>query len=280
MSSLSRQLGAAARLDLAEVLRSRWIWFCVGVYVLLGAVMVVVGARESAVLGFTGTGRVLVSFSHALVLLLPLIALVATAPTIQRAREDGSLELLLTQPLSPGAWFTATLAVRYLALVVPLALVVVGIGVWGHVAYAHPIPWGFIGTSIAISASLLLAFTGIGALISVVARNPARVITYLVLAWALGVALLDFGLIGLMLRWRVDARAVFILAAVNPVEAARLGLLSGLDPELSSFGPVGFYLATAVGPRALLGLAVAWPAVVGVATALVAFLRFRSTDRT
>ncbi len=277
--SFGRQLRASARLDFAEVLRSRWIWFCVATYAVLGGVLLTVGVRESSILGFTGTSRVLLSFSHALILVLPLIALMALAPAVQRAREDGSLELLFSQPLSPGAWFLAVCGVRYLALVIPLAVVMLGIGVWGQLVHDTPIPWPYIGRSLAISSSLLLAFAGIGAAISVFVRNPARVITYLVLTWALGVALLDFGLIGLMLRWRLDPHAVFTLAVCNPVEAARLALLSHLQPDLSTFGPVGFYLANRVGGGVLFAIGVVWPAVVGLGAWLIAYLGFRRSDR-
>ncbi|MBS1118286.1 MAG: transporter permease [Deltaproteobacteria bacterium] len=277
--SFSVQLRAAARLDFAEVMRSRWIWFCVATYAVLGGVLITVGVRESSILGFTGTSRVLLSFSHALILVLPLIALMALAPAVQRAREDGSLELLFSQPLSPGAWFLAVCGVRYLALVVPLAVVMLGIGLWGQLLHDDPIPWTFIGRSLAVSASLLLAFAGIGSAISVFVRNPARVITYLVLAWALGVALLDFGLIGLMLRWRLDPHAVFTLAVVNPVESARLALLSDLQPDLSTFGPVGFYLANRIGGSALFAIGVVWPALVGIGAWTIAYLGFRRSDR-
>jgi ABC-2 type transport system permease protein len=277
--SLTRQLLASARLDFAEVRRSRWIWFCVATYVLLGGVLITVGVTESTIVGYTGTSRVLLSFSHALILVLPLMALMALAPAVQRARDDGSLELLFSQPLSPGAWFFAICAVRYLALVIPLALVLIALGVWGHVFHHDPIPWGFIGRSLAVSSSLLLAFAGIGAAISVFVRSPARVITYMVLTWALGVALLDFGLIGLMLRWRLDPHAVFSLAMLNPVESARLALLSNLQPDLSTFGPVGFYAANRVGAGTLFAIGVAWPAVVGILAWAIAYLGFRRTDR-
>ncbi len=272
-------LAAVARLDFAAIRRSRWIWFCLATYSVLAVVLVMASSRESAILGFTGSSRVLLSFSHALLLALPLIALTATAPVIQRAREDGSLELLLSQPLSPATWFVATFAVRYLALLAPLAVAMVGIGAWGQLAYGDPIPWPFVARALAISASLLLAFAGIGACISAYVRDPARVITYLVVAWALGVALLDFGVIGVLLRWRIDAHAVFALAIANPVEAARLALLGHLEPDLGTYGPVGFYLANRIGTGALFAIGIAWPAVVGVVTASVAFLRFRRSDR-
>lgn len=273
------QLRAAARLDLADVIRSRWIWFCLATYGVLAGVLVTVGVRESSIYGFTGTSRVLLSFTHALILVLPLIALTALAPAVQRAREDGSLELLLSQPLSPGAWFAAVCGVRVLALIVPLAVVMLGIGLWGQLGHGDAIPWGFAMRCLAVSTSLLLAFAGIGSLISVYVRNPARIITYLVVVWALGVALLDFGLIGLMLRWHLAPHAVFALAIANPIEAARLGLLSYLQPELSTFGPVGFYLANRIGGGALFAIGVAWPAAVGLGAWVIAYLGFRRSDR-
>lgn len=278
-SPFLRQLVASARLDFAEVRRSRWIWFCVATYAVLGGVLITVGATESTILGFTGTSRVLLSFAHALVLVLPLIALMALAPAIQRGRDDGSLELLFSQPLSTGTWLVAICLVRYLALVVPLAVVMIGIGLWGHLFHADPVPWAFIGRCLAVSSALLLAFSGIGAAISVFVRSPARIITYLVLAWALGVALLDFGLIGLLLRWRLDPHAVFTLALANPVEAARLALLSGIQPDLAAFGPVGFYAANRIGSGALFTFGVLWPAFVGIGSWGLAYWRFRRTDR-
>lgn len=277
-ASFSQQVLAAARLDLAEVRRSRWIVFCAGAYLVLAAVFVLVGLRESTVLGFTGMGRVLLSVCHALLLLLPLLALTMFAPVVGRARDEGTLELLFSQPLSRAAWFVGVSLTRYLVLIAPLAFLLVGLGVYGEVVLGQPLPWAFVIRSLVIAAALLAAFSGIGILISTLARNPGRVTTYVVLAWALGVALLDFGLIGVLLRWRLDAQAVFTLAALNPVQDARMALLSGLEPDLATLGPVGFYLAHRVGPAALYALGVVWPAAVGVGTWTCAYLAFRRGD--
>ena len=92
----SRELWAAARLDLAEVRRGRWILFSGSVYAALAALFVLVGMRESTILGFTGMGRVLVALCHALVMVLPLLALTATWQVMQRAREEGALEVLFS----------------------------------------------------------------------------------------------------------------------------------------------------------------------------------------
>jgi ABC-2 type transport system permease protein len=269
---------AAARLDLAEVLRSRWLVFCAVVYALLGGVFLVIGLRESTLLGFTGMGRVLLSLCHALVLLLPLLALTATAQVVNRARDDGTLELLFTQPLGRGAWFAGVSLVRYAALVVPLTLLLLGMAAYGAFALGESMAWAFVWRAVLVCAALLFAFTGIGLAISTFVRHQAKASVVVMLVWALAVALLDFGLLGLMLKWRLNPHAVFVLAALNPVQDARLALLSGLQPDLATLGPVGFYLAHRVGAGALYLMGVLWPIALGLGAWGAALQRFRRGD--
>jgi ABC-type transport system involved in multi-copper enzyme maturation permease subunit len=271
------ELIAVARLDLGEVLRSRWLWLCLLVYGLLAGAFVLVGLRESSVLGFTGIGRVLFSLCHALVLLLPLLALLATVQAVNRARDDGSLELFLSHPIGRGSFLAGVTAVRLAALVLPLA-VVMALLAGAASAQGQAIPWAFFARALAVCAALLAAYVGIGVAASVMVRNPARAMTLVFLVWMASVALLDFVGVALLLQWRLPARAVFAIAAANPVQAARLALLSAAEPSLSTLGPVGFYLANHVGSRALLALGLGWPLAVGAAAWLLGWLRFRRGD--
>ncbi len=263
MSSQLRSYWAVAQLDLAEVLRSRWLIFCVVVYAVLAGVFLLVGMRESTVFGFTGTGRVLVSYVHALLVLLPLMALVATGQVVNKARDDGTLELLFSQPISRSAFFTAISSVRFLVLLLPLALLMVAVGLFGKLAFDQAIAWSFIGHCIVLCSVLVWTFCGIGLWVSTTVQNSARATMYLLLIWVAGIALMDFALAGMMLQWRMEPRAVFLLAALNPVQSVRMALLSSTDPELSVLGPVGFYLANKVGSTGLYTLGVVWPMLLG-----------------
>ena len=271
-------VGVTVRLDLAEVRRSRWLWFCVSVYALLAGIFVLVGLRESTVFGFTGAGRVLTSFSHALLLLLPLLALAATGQVVNRARDDGTLELLLSQPIPRIEYFLGLTVVRLGVLLLPLCLLMLAVGLYGHLAFGQNVPWLFVVRSLAVSAGLLCAFCGIGLLISSSVRGTTRSMIYILLAWVASVALLDFALAGMMLRWRLEPRIVFALATANPVQAARMSLLSSADPQLAVLGPVGFYLANSIGARALFWIGVLWPALLGVSSWTVAAWRFCRRD--
>lgn len=269
---------AAAGLEFAEVLRSRWLLFSFALYTVLATIFVFVGMRESNVMGFTGMGRVLFAFCHALVLLLPLLGLTATGQTVTQAREDGSLELLFSHPLSRARWFLAVALVRLAVLALPLVLLVAGLAIYGRIAFGEAIPWGFLTRSLAISVSLLTCFTGIGMLLAAGARSQARAMMGILAIWALVIAFMDFALLGMMLQWRLNPRTIFLLAAINPMQAARMGLLSSAEPELSVFGPVGFFLANRIGATGLLMLGVAWPTILGTICWFLGLRRFRSGD--
>lgn len=272
------EIGAAARLDLAEILRSRWMAFSVSIYALLAAIFVLVGLRESSVLGFTGMGRVLFSLCHALVLVLPLLALTATMHVINRARDDGTLELLFTLPLRRSTYFAGVSLTRYAMLVLPLLVLLPGLALGGLIFTGQAVPWAFLGRTLAVSASLLAAFTGLGLFVSTAVRYQARALLAALLLWVGSVALLDFALVGLMLQWRLSPQSVLVLAALNPVQAARLALVAGAEPDLATLGPVGFFLAERLGGGALLALGIVWPAIVGGVSWALANRSFRRGD--
>jgi ABC-type transport system involved in multi-copper enzyme maturation permease subunit len=272
------ELAAVMRLDFGEVRRSRWLAACLLVYGALGGVFVLVGLRESSVYGFTGVGRVLFSLCHALVLVLPLLALLATVQAVNRARDDGSLELFLSHPIGRTAYLLGVTLVRLGVLALPLAAVVLALAAGAGWLRGDAVPWRFLARSLAVCVALLAAFVGIGLATSVRVRHAARATSIVFAIWAASVALLDFAAIGLLLRWRLPPQAVFALAAANPVQAARMAILSSAEPTLATLGPVGFYLANRVGGDALFALGALWPALLGGLAWLVAWWSFRRGD--
>ena len=274
---MSAELAALAALERAELLRSRWLWLACGLYAAFSAVFFGVGLRESSVLGFTGLGRVLFSLSHALVYLLPLLALLATGPLVPRARDDGSLELLLSQPVSRANYLCLALGVRWLGLVAPLLVLFLAIGGAGTLL-GMAMPWGFLAQALAVSASLLFAFAALGLGLSSASPSSAHALAALLLAWLAAVALLDFGLIGILLCWQLAPQTMLVLAALNPVEAARVALLAGAEPDLATLGPVGFYLVERLGATGLVALGVGWPLAFGGLALAYALYRFCRDD--
>ncbi len=272
MSSPTR---AFFRLELADALRSRWLAFTAAVYVVVFGTFVWLGLRESTVLGFTGVSRVVLNVSNAVVIVLPLVSLVATSQTVVRARTTGFFELFLAQPCKRSDWFRALLASRVTVIAGPL---VVLLGIALVVGWEEDTLAPLVVRSALVSLALVWAFVGIGLFVSSIAPTPERATVYALLAWLGASALHDFALIGLLLQTRIAPPVVFALAASNPVEAARLAILTGIDPDLSVLGPVGFWLSNTLGPRWTLFIGVGWPFLLGTICALAASRRLRKAD--
>jgi ABC-2 type transport system permease protein len=274
---MSTAVRALFRLELAETLRSRWLAFTGAVYVLVFGGFIWLGLRESSVLGFTGLSRVVLNASNAVVLAVPLVALVSTSQTIVRARQSGFFELMLAQPVRRADWFSSIVASRFLVIVGPLAVLFLLALLFG-LGRRDDALGPTVLRSLLVTCALAWAFLGVGFWIASAARTPERAIVLALVAWLVGSALHDFALIGVLLRFRLTPAVVFTLAAANPVEAARIAILSGVDPDLSVLGPVGFWLANTLGPRATLAVGVAWPTLVGTIALWRAERRLAKSD--
>lgn len=277
MSQTDRQ-NALFRLEMADALRSRWVVFTAAVYGAVFAAFVWLGLRESTVLGFTGLSRVVLNVANAVVIAVPLVALIASSQTIVRGRTSGFFELVLAQPCRRQDWLVAVVASRVVVVLGPLALLLLATLVAGLFVGSDEALTPLVLRSLAVTASLSWAFLGVGFLASSIAPTPERATVYALLAWIVGAALHDFALIGALLRFRLAPEVVFVLAALNPVEAARVALLSSVDPELGVLGPVGFWLATSFGSKLTLLVGVGWPVLLGTACLALTARRLRRAD--
>jgi len=122
------------------------------------------------------------------------------------------------QPAALRENLIALLAVRLGALVLPLVGLFVLLAIAGAAWSGAGAAAGIASRASALCAALLFAFTSFGLLISVRVRSPARANAYVILCWLAGVALVDFALIGAMLRWHLQPRAVLLLAALKQRE--------------------------------------------------------------
>jgi ABC-2 type transport system permease protein len=166
---------------------------------------------------------------------------------------------------------------RLLVIIGPLAALLLGtlaVGVTSGEATLAPL----VARSLLVVASLTFAFVGVGVFVSSAAASTERATVYALVAWLGASVLHDFGLIGLLLRYRLPPPVVFTLAALNPVEASRIAILGGIDPELSVLGPVGFWLANTLGARWALLVGVGWPLLVGAISLLAARRNLRHAD--
>ncbi len=135
-----------------------------------------------------------------------------------------------------------------------------------------------VARTLVVTACLAVAFIGVGLWVSSLANTPERAMVLALAVWLVAVALHDFALIGVLLQTRLEPELVFALAAINPVETARLAVLSGVDPELSVLGPVGFWLANTLGANFTFAAGTLWPLLLGLLAAWRASARLTRMD--
>ncbi len=264
------------RLDFAEALRSKWVAFACSLYLALAAAFIWFGLRESSVLGFTGLSRVLLNLTNAAVIVCPLVVLLGTHAAIARARSGGFCELMLVQPIKRATWFLALLGSRLLILAGPFLVLLAACAVSSLLLESEPGMLAVAARSLAICVALIFCFVGLGLLISASSQTSERALVMALLLFVLVSALHDVLLISVLLRTALPPELVFALAALNPSEAARVGILASADPELAVLGPVGFWLANSLGSAKAVALAIVWPLVLG---AVAAFAALRATER-
>lgn len=274
----TRRALAFTRFELADSLRSKWLTSSLGLYAVLFGVFVALGLRESSILGFTGISRVVLEVTNGVLVAVPLLVLLATCQIVVRARRNGLLEMTLAQPTRRAEWFQGVLLSRAAVLLGPLVVMFGVAALIGTFTGGEEGLWSMTARCMAVSTALAWAFLGVGLWISTVARTAERAIVYALLAWVFATALHDFALVGLLLHAHVPPRMVFALAALNPSEAARIGILTGVDAELSVLGPVGFWIANTLGATKALIVAIAWPTVLGTMGVLRAARNLRRGD--
>jgi ABC-type transport system involved in multi-copper enzyme maturation permease subunit len=265
------------RLESAGVLRARWLAVSCALAASLVAFFVVLATRESAVLAFTGFDRVVNGVGVAGLLFLPLLAVLSTSQAIPQARQNGALEWILSHPVSRSSCFWSLFVPRALAVCGPVIGAVLALGIAAAVL-GEAVPYGPLGRFFVLLAGQGVCFAALGMAAGALSRSAEQSLLAGLVVWASAVALLDFALIGTMLRWRLPPEMVFALASFNPVQAGRLGLLSGADPDLGLLGPVGTWITVNLGPAITLTYAIAWPIVLGAIALLLARAAFLRRD--
>ena len=249
--------------EVREALRSRWFWLAAGGFLILSlgvSLLGLAGAQRSGLAGFDRTTAGLLNLQ---LLFVPLVALALGSQAIAGELEDGALGALLAQPVTRAEVFAG----KYLGLFAALGgAVVAGFGATG--VLVGLIAGGQAGPFLALLANaLLLTATtlALAMLLSAAFPSRGRVAGAAFFAWLLLVYLSDLGTIGLVLARDLAPAQVCALAAVNPLQVARvLGTLA-LTGRPEVLGPVGLFAVDQFGATGsifvLLGAAVACAAV-------------------
>jgi Cu-processing system permease protein len=260
--------------ELREALRSRWFVVASASFLVLSlglALLGLAGARRSGMAGFDRTTAGVLNVA---LMFVPLLGLTLGALGVAGELEDGSLAMILAQPVTRAEVFAG----KYLGLLGAVAAsILVGFGVTGAAI-------GWLGgggdagpflTLVGVTLLLAAVTLAIGTWLSVALRSRARAIGAAFATWLFLVYLSDLGTIGLTLARSLAPGQVFLLGLLNPVQQARvLGTLA-LSGRPDVLGPVGVYGVDHFGWLGLRLLLVAALATTAALALLASQRRFR-----
>ncbi len=248
MSTVALVLRAGAR----DLSRSRWLLaYTAGFW-----------AVTEALFLFGGTGpQVVLSLLNAMLLLVPLVALVFGTAHVHAAREF--TELLLAQPLSRRAVFLGL----YLGMALPLTgafLVGVGIPLVMHGAGTEAPVRALVLLAIA-GALLTLTFAALAMAIALGVDDRLKAMTRALGAWFVLTILYDGAILAAVSAfgdWPLE-RPLLVAMLGNPVDLARVLVLTALDAN-ALLGYTGALFrrvfGTGLGPAIAMAGLVAWAA--------------------
>lgn len=279
MSATNAQSGFAVifHSDLTEMLRARWYQLYVCAFAVLIGIFYAFGLADSSVMGFTGLGRILVTFIQIVIVIVPVFALITTARTLVHDREAGVWEYLLSWPLKRTSYYWGKALGRMTAIAVPLALAVFIAGV-AQTLMGAEVPWPAVVWTVGFVTALAVCFVGFAILISVAAPSQELAIGLAFGIWLFVEALVDALLLGFLVKNQVPPEVALSLAMLNPVQAFRLASFVLFDPQLTVLGPISYTLLDMFGRTGLLVWALVWPTTLGIVSVVIGGRLFTKRD--
>ena len=272
-----KQLLVAARLDISESLRARWFVVYVVVFGGLIAALFAFGLTESRVMGFTGLTRLLITYIQLSMAILPIFVLITTVRSLAGDRETGVSEYMLAFPVSLAAWYWGRFIGRFLIVVAPVFIAMLGAVAYGA-AKGASIPWDHIGYYTGLLAVLGICFLGISFMLSSFAPSIDIAQGTAFLIWLVLLLFLDLILLGVLIREQFPADFVVTLALLNPLQVFRTAAMMLFDPQLVLLGPSAYVILDNFGYYGYLAWAFTYPTLLGLLLAAIGYWRFRSGD--
>ena len=251
------QVLAIARKEFRDRLRSRWALTVAAVFTAFALSIAYFGAAQQGAVGFRGIELTIASLVSLAIYLMPQIALILGYDAVVGERERGSLDLLLSLPITRfelllGKYLGLTGALA-LATLLGFGLVGIAIG-WQGGSYALFHYVGFM-----LSALLLgMVFLSLALLVSTFARGKSAASGAAIGLWFVFVLIYDLMLLGALVASQggMPAWLVSLLVLLNPTDIFRLLNMFSLEELKSLYGLATVVPDTLTEPWAL-GLAMA-----------------------
>ncbi len=232
-----------------EGLRARWVIVYTIVFFMLAInvpMLVLISARylPPDYLEAYLAGLMALSFPF-----LPLLALPLGATSIVDEKENGLLEYTLSQPISRLSYLIGKLAGLFLSttLVVLGGYLIAALLSYGVNINQLTTILPMLGAATLLNTIMLL----LGLLLSIVSNRKITAMMMGIFLWFLFTVLSDIGSLSILVSIAGAAPLVLVIAALNPVEAARLlGIYGIKNVGFTELGSIGLILRQLVGEGA------------------------------
>ncbi|NMF91507.1 ABC transporter permease subunit [Aromatoleum petrolei] len=241
-----RQIATLAGKEFWDRIRNRWVLAVALVFTVFALVIAYFGGAQQGTVGFRSIEFTIASLVSLVIYLVPLIALVLGFDAIVGERERGSLDLLLSMPITR---FELLLG-KYLGLAAALAFsTIAGFGLVAVVLASQldlTALFHFFGFMLS-SVLLGLAFLSLAVMISVFAADRTRASGMAIALWFFFVLVFDLLILGALVvtGGKYGGEIFPYLLLLNPADVFRILNIFTLDDVRILYG-----LAT-VFPRAL-----------------------------
>ena len=263
-----------------ESVKNRWFVLYTVSFSALAVLILSIAPEKGALSGGAGYGRTAASLVNLVLLFVPLISLITGATGIAGERENGTLQYLLSHPVTKAEVFAG----KFIGIFIPICLSIslgfglagVGVALRGGSGDGA----GFLLTAL-FSALLAASLLSVGLLVSVYSRKAARATGVAVFLWLLFIILGDLGIMGTAAAMELGIRQVFVLALLNPAEVFKIASVLVLSPRYEILGPVGVYAVRTFGRDGIVLLLVSIMALwtlAPFALALASFSKFRREE--
>lgn len=258
--------------EFRDRVRNRWVLVVGLLFAAFALVIAYFGAAQQGAVGFRGIGITVASLTSLVIYLVPLISLILGFDAIVGERERGSLDLLLSYPMSR----LELLLGKFLGLSGALALST--IAGFGAVALllARQLSWadawhfaGFVLSSVLLG----MAFLGLAVMVSVFASDRTRASGLAIALWFLFVLVFDLLLLGMLVAGggAIGADVFPYLLLLNPADIFRVLNIFALEEARVFYGLATVFPERLANPWLLGGVMGAWI----VAPLALAYWRFR-----
>lgn len=245
--------------EFRDRIRNRWVLAVALIFALFALAIAYFGAAQQGEVGFRSIDVTIASLVSLVIYLVPLIALILGYDAIVGEQERGSLELMLSMPISR---FEILLG-KYLGLAAALASsTVIGFGAGLlPLAQALTVGDGYHYAGFVASAILMgLAFLSISMLVSVLAFDRVRASGVAIGLWFFFVLVFDLLLMGALVlsAGRLGSGTFAALLMLNPADVFRLMNIFSSEQVRTMYGLATVMPERLTDPLALFSIMLAW----------------------